>query len=68
MSVAMTDYRAMTVNERLFASGLLQEFDLAARGRDASRMTKILLQVQMTPEQAENTIRALLKNPEYYGY
>jgi len=29
------NYMGMTVNERLFAAGLLDEFDDAARARDA---------------------------------
>jgi hypothetical protein len=64
----MTDYRGMTVNERLYAAGLFDVWRAAARARDKSKMTEILLQVQMTPEEAEGTISALLKNPAFYGY
>jgi hypothetical protein len=63
----MTDYHAMTVNERLFVAGLLGTFDTAARARDKSRMIEILLQVQLSPDQAQETVKAILNNPAKYG-
>ena len=63
----MTDYRAMTVNERLFAAGLVNAFDAAARNREKSKMVEILLRVQLSPDQAEETATAFLNDPEKYG-
>lgn len=63
----MTNYRAMTVNERLFAANLLKAFDAAARGRDKSEMIKILLEVQLSPDQAKETVSAILNDPAKYG-
>jgi hypothetical protein len=59
----MTDYRGMTVNERLVAAGLLDAFDAAGRNRNKSKMVAILLQVQMSPDQAEKTVSAILSDP-----
>lgn len=63
----MTDYRGMTVNERLIAAGLLSAFDTAARSRDKSNMIDILLQVQLSADQAEETVNAILNDPAKYG-
>ena len=60
------DYSGMTVNERLVVSGLLNEFDDAARARDRARMIALLSQVEVTdPAQSADTI---LRNPGKYGY
>lgn len=40
----------MTVNERLFASGLLQEFDDAVARRDVPGLERILGSVHLSPE------------------
>ena len=59
-------FRGMTVNERLFAAGLLGDFDEAARRRDRRKMIDILTQVgDDTPERTTDTI---LRNPETYGF
>jgi hypothetical protein len=65
-SSAAGDFSGMTVNERLFAAGLLLDFDEAAKHRDRERMINILRQVRVgTPEWSVDTI---LANPERYGY
>jgi hypothetical protein len=58
----------MTVNERLYACGLLYAFDEAARNRDRDQMITILLQTTLDRENAEATTDAVMKNPEMYGY
>ena len=58
----------MTVNERLFACSLIDEFDEAARNRDREHMISILVQAAISPEQAQITTDAVLKNPKTYGY
>ena len=60
--------RGMTVNERLFACGLLDAWDQAARNRDRSDMIALLLQTAIECEQAERTTDAVLINPEMYGF
>lgn len=60
-------YSGMTVNERLFAAGLLNEWDRAVKARDKSRMMDILGQVELADE-AEDTTDNLLANPAKYGF
>jgi hypothetical protein len=60
------EFAGMTVNERLFAAGLLRDFDQAARRRDRARMIGILTQVAVdTPERTGD---AILGDPETYGF
>ncbi len=40
-----SNYGGMTVNERLFVSGLMDEFDAAARDRDRDAMIAVLMKV-----------------------
>ena len=58
----------MTVNERIFAMGLMDEWDKAAHARERETMMKILSQCAMSREQCAETIDALLKNPGMYGF
>ncbi len=61
---AASDWSAMTVNERLFAGRLLEEFDLAAKAKDRARMIDILARVDVPP----STVDAILADPQMYGY
>ena len=47
----------MTVNERLYRSGLLREFDEAVAIKDQKAVRKILEQIYLTPENVEAIIR-----------
>ncbi len=60
----MSEYAAMTVNERLFVAGLLDQFDGAAIRRDRSAMIELLAQVNVSSDTAD----AILNNPASYGY
>ena len=58
----------MTVNERLFACGLLDAWDKAAMNRDRPQMIALLLQTAIERDQAERTTDAVLENPKMYGF
>jgi hypothetical protein len=60
-------FGGMTVNERLFAAGILDQFDDAARRRDRQSMLAYLRRVAMTDSQAVETADAILANPSFYG-
>lgn len=51
------NYPGMTVNERLYVSGLMDEFDNALKKKDAKRAREILEQVELT----EDSIRPILE-------
>lgn len=58
----------MTVNERLFVSGLMDEFDAAARRRERDTMISILVKVALTQKGAAQTAHTILADPSHYGY
>lgn len=43
-------YSGMTVNERLYISGLMNEFDKAVKEKDKEKVTSILKEVDITDE------------------
>jgi len=61
-------YAGMTVNERLYFAGLIDDFDCAAKARDKKKLIAILMQTDLTEKQATETTEALLAHPEKYGY
>lgn len=58
----------MSVNERLFACGLLDAWDEAVMNRDRPQMIALLLQTAIARDQAERTTDAVLENPKTYGF
>lgn len=48
-------YSGMTVNERLYVSGLMDEFDKAVQEHDVDRIRNILAEVEL-PEESINPI------------
>jgi hypothetical protein len=62
------DYSGMTLNERLFAAGLMKRFDRAAKDRDGEEMVRILMQVSLSETDARWSTKTILGNPEKYGY
>ncbi|MDQ3820624.1 MAG: hypothetical protein M3362_23475 [Acidobacteriota bacterium] len=48
----------MTVNERLFLSGQMDDFDMAVARRDVPELERILRSVYLSPE----NIRAIIKH------
>jgi len=45
-------YKGMTVNERLYVSGLMEAFNKAVKENDAEKVTDILKKVEITDESA----------------
>ncbi|CAG5068874.1 hypothetical protein DYBT9623_01606 [Dyadobacter sp. CECT 9623] len=41
-------YKGMTVNERLYISGLMDEFDLAVKENNTAKIIEILKKVEIT--------------------
>lgn len=61
-------FGGMTVNERLFVAGLLQQFDGAIDAGDRQRAIELLIRVAMSDVGAAETVDAVLSNPAKYGY
>lgn len=41
-------YQGMTVNERLYVSGFIDEFDVAVKSKDVDKIRSILKKVELT--------------------
>ncbi len=52
-------YAGMTVNERLYVSGLIEEFDKAVEEKDIARITLILKEVELTDLSIEPILKQL---------
>jgi hypothetical protein len=62
------DYAGMTINERLFESGMMDRFAQAAKDRDREEMIRILMQVALDEKDARWSTETILKNPKKYDY
>ena len=49
-------YSGMTVNERLYISGLMNEFDKAVKEKDIEKVKSILKEVDITDAESVNAI------------
>ena len=54
----MTLYKGMTVNERLFLSGRMDEFDALVRAKDVNGLKTLLKDVEITDE---SSMRAIIE-------
>jgi hypothetical protein len=52
-------YSGMTVNERLYVSGLMDEFDEAVQKKDAEKVRAILEKVELTEESIKPILEKL---------
>lgn len=59
----MPHYEAMTVNERLFAAGLLDAFDRAPQRSDSVELTRILKEVALSDADIEGILKWLANSP-----
>jgi hypothetical protein len=63
----MSKYAGMTVNERLFAAGLLDGYYRALEVKDRESMIQYLVAVELDPDQVERTANTALSDPVRYG-
>ena len=52
-------YAGMTVNERLYVSGLIGEYDKAVEEKDAKKVREILEKVELTEPNIEPILKQL---------
>ena len=62
------DYAGMTTNERLFVAGTLERFDDAVKKADRETMVKLLVNVQISGEEARQITETILSDPKRFGY
>jgi hypothetical protein len=60
-------YAGMTVNERLYEAGVIEEWDKAASSKDRERMIELLAKVELA-EQAEQIAEAALSGFKSDGF
>jgi hypothetical protein len=63
----MSDYRGLTTNERLFVADLLEDWEVAVRARDRTKMMELLSRVDLA-SQAEWIADIVLADPSKYGF
>lgn len=52
-------YAAMTVNERLYVSGLIEEFDKAVEEKNTAEVIRILREVELTDDSIKPILERL---------
>lgn len=62
------NFGGMTVNERLFMAGLLDQWDAAINAGHREDAIALLKQVDMSEDSAAATVDAVLANPLMYGF
>jgi hypothetical protein len=60
MGLSADEAAGMTVNERLFAAGLLEAFDLAIKTRDETKLRHLLASVYLTKSDIDRIVQAQL--------
>ena len=64
----MSTYGGMTVNERLFNTGLLDAFHNCIANSDDHGAVRILTNVELNPEEARAIVAAIRQSPAKFGY
>jgi hypothetical protein len=59
-------YTGMSLTERLTKAGLLEKFSKALREKDEATTLILLTQVELTSDQARDTLRSLLLEPNSF--
>ena len=67
-STELPPLSAMTINERLFARGLLAQFDAAARHRDRDTLLLLLREVELSEVDATRCVNAIFADPKRFGF
>jgi hypothetical protein len=62
------DFSGMTVNERLYAAGLMNEFDAALRAKDRARVISVLERVALSKEDAAFSADTILGNSRRHAF
>ena len=68
MSDTQRKYPGMTLNERLYFSGLTDKCDAACRARDRETMIEILGEVEIAEHGRAEVVDTVLANPTKYGF
>lgn len=63
-----SDRSGMTVNERLYAGGLLPKWDAAANGGNRAQMIAVLSEVEIPADEAARIVDAVLADPQKFGF
>lgn len=58
-----TQYTGMSLTDRLTQAGLLDQFSQALRAKDETALLLYLTQVELSEDQARDTIKSLLLDP-----
>jgi hypothetical protein len=58
----------MTANERLYAAGLLAQFDTAVRARNKAAVIACLTAVEIEASEATKIVDAVFSHPDRYGF
>lgn len=64
----MSKLAGMTINERLFHVGIMDEFDAAILSRDQEEAIALLQRVEISREEATTTVATIFEDPGKYGY
>jgi len=64
----MENLSGMTVNERLFSLRKLETFDSAIKSENTKLAIEILEECQLSHSAALETVSAIFKNPNLYGF
>jgi hypothetical protein len=67
MSKKTTSSANLTLNERLYESGILDSFAAAVERGDKAAMVAFLKAVEIDPVEAEVTADTILNNPKRHG-